>query len=135
MREPPPIHFVGCAPGFQVAQRRGSNRSAVNAAMPRIAARLMRALARDPGVEVSCLLYHPGLSKPGGGTKVISDFPLKVDATTVISGVQNTFGAGAHTVSETTDPTYTAVISGACRSSPAMNARAVLDSWNSAPAS
>src|SRR5215472_10188379 len=30
---------------------------------------------------------------------------------------------------------HTAVISGACRSSPAMNARAVFDSWNSAPAS
>ena len=34
--------------------------------------------------------------------------------TTVISGVQNTFGTGAHTVSETTDPAYTAVISGDC---------------------
>ena len=50
----------------------------------------------------------------GGGTKVVADFPLKVDATTVISGVQNTFSVGAHTVSETTDPTYTAVISGDC---------------------
>src|SRR4029079_3716516 len=30
---------------------------------------------------------------------------------------------------------HTAVISGACWSSPAMKARAVLDSWNSAPAS
>ncbi len=30
------------------------------------------------------------------------------------SGVQNTFGTGAHTVSETTDPAYTAVISGDC---------------------
>ena len=47
----------------------------------------------------------------GGGTKVIADFPLKVDATTVTSGVQNTFSTGPHTVSETTDPTYTAVIS------------------------
>ena len=30
------------------------------------------------------------------------------------SGVQNTFSTGSHTVSETTDPTYTAVISGDC---------------------
>ena len=50
----------------------------------------------------------------GGGTKVVADFPLKVDATAVTSGVQNTFGTGAHTVSETTDPAYTAVISGDC---------------------
>ena len=28
---------------------------------------LRNALSRDPGVEVSCLLFHPGLSKPGGG--------------------------------------------------------------------
>ena len=28
---------------------------------------LRNALSRDPGVEVSCLLFHPGLSKVGGG--------------------------------------------------------------------
>ena len=50
----------------------------------------------------------------GGGTKVIGDFPLFVDADAVTSGVQNTFGTGVHTVSETIDPTYTAVISGDC---------------------
>ncbi len=50
----------------------------------------------------------------GGGTKVVSDFPLFVDGGAVTSGVQNTFSTGAHTVSETTDPTYTAVISGDC---------------------
>jgi hypothetical protein len=30
---------------------------------------LRNALSRDPGVELSCLLFHPGLSKAGGGNK------------------------------------------------------------------
>ncbi len=30
---------------------------------------LRNALSRDPGVEVSCLLFHPGLEKIGGGNK------------------------------------------------------------------
>src|SRR5690606_38789788 len=30
----------------------------------------------DPGVEVSCLLFHPGLEKRGGGNRdYIKDFP------------------------------------------------------------
>ena len=37
---------------------------------------LRNALSRDPGVELSCLLFHPGLSKPGGGNKdYIKAFP------------------------------------------------------------
>jgi hypothetical protein len=37
---------------------------------------LRNALSRDPGVELSCLLFHPGLSKPGGGNKdYIQAFP------------------------------------------------------------
>ncbi len=39
---------------------------------------LRNALSRDPGVEVSCLLFHPGLSKPGGGNKdYIKQFPAQ----------------------------------------------------------
>ncbi len=49
-----------------------------------------------------------------GGTKVVSDFPLFVDATGVTSGVQNTVAAGSHVVSETGDVAYTATISGDC---------------------
>ena len=49
-----------------------------------------------------------------GGTKVVSDFPLSVDATGVTSGVQNNFNAGAHTVSEVGSANYTATISGDC---------------------
>ena len=41
---------------------------------------LRNALSRDPGVEVSCLLFHPGLSKQGGGNKdYIKNFPKGLD--------------------------------------------------------
>jgi len=41
---------------------------------------LRNALSRDPGVEVSCLLFHPGLSKFGGGNKdYIKQFPSGLD--------------------------------------------------------
>jgi len=37
---------------------------------------LRNALSRDPGVELSCLLYQPGLEKVGGGNKdYIKQFP------------------------------------------------------------
>lgn len=36
---------------------------------------LRNALERDPGVEVTCLLFHPGLPKPGGGRSYIRRFP------------------------------------------------------------
>ena len=41
---------------------------------------LRNALSRDPGVEVACLLFHPGLSKVGGGNKdYIKQFPSGLD--------------------------------------------------------
>lgn len=41
---------------------------------------LRNALSRDPGVEVSCLLFHPGLTKGGGGNKdYIKQFPAGLD--------------------------------------------------------
>ena len=41
---------------------------------------LRNALSRDLGVEVSCLLFHPGLSKVGGGNKdYIKQFPSGLD--------------------------------------------------------
>ncbi len=41
---------------------------------------LRNALSRDPGVEVSCLLFHPGLSKVGGGNAdYIQKFPEGLD--------------------------------------------------------
>jgi uncharacterized membrane protein len=42
---------------------------------------LRNALSRDPGVELSCLLFHPGLDKVGGGNKdYIKEFPSTLDA-------------------------------------------------------
>ena len=41
---------------------------------------LRNALSRDPGVEVSCLLFHPGLSNVGGGNKdYIKHFPAGLE--------------------------------------------------------
>jgi hypothetical protein len=41
---------------------------------------LRNALSRDPGIELSCLLYHPGLTKVGGGNKdYIKQFPAGLD--------------------------------------------------------
>lgn len=44
--------------------------------LPRWEYRYLRnALERDPGVDVSCLLFHPGLSKVGGGRGYLRSFP------------------------------------------------------------
>jgi len=41
---------------------------------------LRNALSRDPGVEVACLLFHPGLGKVGGGNKdYIKQFPAGIE--------------------------------------------------------
>lgn len=41
---------------------------------------LRNALSRDPGVELSCLLFHPGLGHVGGGNKdYIKQFPEGLD--------------------------------------------------------
>ena len=41
---------------------------------------LRNALSRDPGVEVSCLLFHPGLEKVGGGSAdYIQLFPEAIE--------------------------------------------------------
>jgi hypothetical protein len=41
---------------------------------------LRNALSRDPGVDVTCLLFQPGLSKRGGGNKdYIQKFPSGLD--------------------------------------------------------
>lgn len=51
-----------------------------------------------------------------GGTKVVSNFPLFINAASVTSGVQNTLATGLNTVSETSDSTYSSVIGGDCAS-------------------
>jgi hypothetical protein len=49
--------------------------------LPRWEYRYLRnALSRDPGVEVSCLLFQPGLSRRGGGNRdYIREFPARLD--------------------------------------------------------
>jgi hypothetical protein len=49
--------------------------------LPRWEYRYLRnALSRDPGVDVSCLLFHPTLGRTGGGTKdYIKDFPDQIE--------------------------------------------------------
>ncbi|WP_373653493.1 hypothetical protein [Schlesneria sp. DSM 10557] len=60
-----------------IAIREEKLRVLVVESIPRWEYRYLRnALSRDPGVEVSCLLFHPGLDKPGGGNKdYIKRFP------------------------------------------------------------
>jgi hypothetical protein len=50
--------------------------------LPRWEYRYLRnALSRDPGVQLSCLLYQPGLDKIGGGNKdYIKEFPNTLEA-------------------------------------------------------
>lgn len=50
----------------------------------------------------------------GGGTRVVGDFPLFVNGAPVVSGVVNSFPAGAYAVTETTDPQYTQAFSDSC---------------------
>lgn len=49
--------------------------------LPRWEYRYLRnALSRDPGVDVSCLLFHPDLDRLGGGNKdYIKEFPATLD--------------------------------------------------------
>ncbi len=60
-----------------IAIREEKLRVLVIESLPRWEYRYLRnALSRDPGVEVSCLLFHPGLSKVGGGNRdYIQAFP------------------------------------------------------------
>jgi hypothetical protein len=64
-----------------IAVREEKLRVLVVESTPRWEYRYLRnALSRDPGVEVSCLLFHPGLSKTGGGNAdYIKEFPSGLD--------------------------------------------------------
>lgn len=62
---------------FSIAGRPEKIRVLVVESLPRWEYRFLRnALSRDPGVELSCLLFHPILG-PGGGNHYISSFPSK----------------------------------------------------------
>lgn len=64
-----------------IAIREEKLRVLVVESLPRWEYRYLRnALSRDPGVEVNCLLFHPGLGKVGGGNKdYIKEFPKGLD--------------------------------------------------------
>jgi len=62
---------------FSIAGRPEKIRVLVVESLPRWEYRFLRnALSRDPGVELSCLLFHPILG-PGRGNHYISSFPSK----------------------------------------------------------
>ncbi len=64
-----------------IAIRQEKLRVLIVESIPRWEYRYLRnALSRDPGVNLSCLLYHPGLSKSGSGNKdYIKQFPGGLD--------------------------------------------------------
>jgi hypothetical protein len=64
-----------------IAIREEKLRVLVVESVPRWEFRYLRnALSRDTGVEVSCLLFQPGLSKVGGGNKdYVKQFPAGLD--------------------------------------------------------
>jgi hypothetical protein len=64
-----------------IAVRQEKLKVLVVESVPRWEYRYLRnALSRDPGVDVSCLLFQPGLSKRGGGNRdYIPKFPAGLD--------------------------------------------------------
>ena len=64
---------------FTIAGRPEKIRVLVIETLPRWEYRFLRnALSRDPGVELSCLLFHPTLG-PGQGKDYIQEFPAKIE--------------------------------------------------------
>ena len=64
---------------FVIAGKPEKIRVLVIETLPRWEYRFLRnALSRDPGVELSCLLFHPALG-PGGGEDYIDQFPEKLE--------------------------------------------------------
>jgi len=64
---------------FTISGRPERIRVLVIESLPRWEYRFLRnALSRDPGVELSCLLFHPQLG-PGGGRDYIDEFPENLE--------------------------------------------------------
>jgi len=64
---------------FTIAGRPEKIRVLLIETLPRWEYRFLRnALSRDPGVELSCLLFHPALG-PGVGADYIQEFPSKLE--------------------------------------------------------
>lgn len=63
-----------------ISIRKESLKVLVVESFPRWEYRYLRnALSRDPGVDVSCLLFHPQLDKVGGGKDYIDEFPSTLE--------------------------------------------------------
>ncbi len=72
---------------FAITVRRELLKVLVVDTLPRWEYRFLRnALSRDPGVEVKCVLLHPGL-KPGGGRDYLPSFPAKPEELSVFDVV------------------------------------------------
>ncbi len=66
---------------FPLSVRKEQLKVLVIESFPRWEYRYLRnALERDPGVEVNCLLLHPGLGKVGAGRGYLDKFPKDVTA-------------------------------------------------------
>ncbi|NQX02327.1 hypothetical protein HQ447_16840, partial [bacterium] len=64
---------------FAIAGRPEKIRVLLIETLPRWEYRYLRnALSRDPGVELSCLLFHPALG-PGEGKDYLNEFPAKIE--------------------------------------------------------
>ena len=64
---------------FTISGRPEKIRVLLIESLPRWEYRFLRnALSRDPGVELSCLLFHPALG-PGEGKDYIKEFPSKIE--------------------------------------------------------
>ena len=81
----------------------------------------------NEGQNVTCTITNDDIQPLLTVTKVVEgsdvgveNFPLFVDQTQVTSGVPTGFNAGPYTVSETSDPDYSGVISGECASNGAI---------------
>lgn len=60
------------------------------------------------------LIVNKTVVNNSGGAKVISDFSLLIDSSSVLSGVASTTTVGLHTVSEAPDSAYAPTIGGDC---------------------
>ena len=67
-------------------------------------------------LSTGTLIVNKVVTNNNGGTKVVADFPLFVNAMSVVSGASNTLAPTTYTVTETNDPGYSATYSGDCNS-------------------
>ncbi len=68
----------------------------------------------DPGPSDGTITVIKQVTNDNGGTAVVSDFPLFVNSTGVVSGETNIFTPGVYQISETNMTGYAATFSGDC---------------------